>query len=262
MQGKVEPKWPSELILVRHDVSAYNQMKTIKAASHFYKRFKELKHLGKDNPEAQAAATLAWEDLRVGASDHATPLANGRANAFAVGQALREREELPDVIFVSPYLRTKDTLGQLIAGWPELGGVRVYEEERVREHEHGLMTLYNDSELFFFFHPEQRLYHDMEGGRYWYRFVQGENVPDVRERVRSFTTTLVRDLHGKKVLVVTHHLCILAFRANLERLDAQQFLDLDSNEAPINCGVTRYRCNPHVGKAGHLELVSYNERLY
>jgi hypothetical protein len=63
-------------------------------------------------------------------------------------------------------------------------------------------------------------------------------------------------------MMMTHHLNILSLRANLERLDAQQFAQLDEHETPVNCGVTIYRGNPNAGQDGHLELDIYNQKLY
>jgi len=74
----------------------------------------------------------------------------------------------------------------------------------------------------------------------------------------------VRDFHDQNVLVVTHHLTILGMRANLERFDADEFLRIDKEEKPINCGVTIYKGNPKLGKDGQgkLELLAYNSKLY
>jgi phosphohistidine phosphatase SixA len=56
--------------------------------------------------------------------DHNTPLAHNGVQAKKVGENLKNELELPDVIFVSPYLRTKETLKQLMEGWPELKNVK------------------------------------------------------------------------------------------------------------------------------------------
>ena len=87
-------------------------------------------------------------------------------------------------------------------------------------------------------------------------------MPDVRERNRSIINTVIREYSGQNVMMVTHHLSILAFRANFERLGEQGFIDLDQHEKPINCGVTIYRGNPDMGEEGRLLLDTYNERLY
>jgi hypothetical protein len=62
----------------------------------------------------------------------------------------------PDVIFVSPYLRTEQTLHFLQEEWPDLRNAKVYREERIREKDPGLGLLYNDSRIYFLMHPGQK----------------------------------------------------------------------------------------------------------
>ncbi len=143
----------------------------------------------------------------------------------------------------------------------ELASVARLEDERLREQEHGLATLYNDWRVFHTFFPEQAKFYAMQGS-YWYRYPQGENIPDVRLRNNIWISTLIREFSEKRVLVVTHHLNILATRANLERLSADEFISLDENEKPINLGVTTYCGNPNIGRDGRLELASYNQALW
>jgi len=63
-------------------------------------------------------------------------------------------------------------------------------------------------------------------------------------------------------LAVTHHLSILSVRTNLERWDADRFIDTDQKNKPINCGVTLYQGNPNEGSEGHFNLQYYNRRFY
>ena len=51
--------------------------------------------------------------------------------------------------------------------------------------------------------------------------------------------TLTREFSGNRVMAITHHLTILATRANFERLSPEEFLQLDEHEKPVNCSVTR-----------------------
>lgn len=254
-------KWPKRVTLIRHDTSAYNALRDLKKEDPLYQEF--LCHF-KQDPEAEATITLAQEveakfSLKVG--DAETPLLDAEGTqAYKTGVALSEGE-VPDVVFVSPYLRAVLTLEHLTRGWPALKEVKTYEDERIREQEHGLALLYNDWRVFHVLHPEQRRLYEIEGA-YWYRYPQGENVPDVRARNRSWTSTLVRDFAGKIVLGVTHHLNILAIRANQERLSAKEFLRLDEEEKPINCGVTTYLGHPDQGNSGRLILESYNVKHY
>ncbi|HXK40436.1 MAG TPA: phosphoglycerate mutase family protein, partial [Candidatus Paceibacterota bacterium] len=184
-------KWPTIVAFVRHGESAYNVLKKIKkdgnsAYGAFEKRFW---------PEYEAAQDETWvsEELRALAiaarkelvdtfskGDYMTPMTEeGIRQAVATGRHLLEHISLPDVIYVSPYLRTRQTLEGLIRGCPELGKVRVVVEERVREQEHGLSTIYNDWRIYMAFNPEQALLH-RRGGDYEYRFLNGENKADVR----------------------------------------------------------------------------------
>lgn len=255
-------KWPKDLILIRHDKSAYNALMAKKKADHIYQEFlKEFKK-DPDSAKAQALAKTIQNKFALNMGDHNTPLAKDEGHqATATGEKIKGIFELPDVIFVSPYERTLTTLENIIKGWPELARVKTYEDERIREREHGLALIYNDWRVFHTLHPDQKHLYEIEGP-YWYRYPQGENMPDVRLRVRSITETCIREFSEKKVLFITHHETILSIRANLERLDAAEFMRIDKEEKPINCGVTHYRGNPNAGKDGKLELAFYNSKFY
>ena len=137
----------------------------------------------------------------------------------------------------------------------------MYRDERIREKDHGLALLYNDWRIHQVMHPEQGELHRLLG-EYDYRFLNGENIPDVRQRNLSWITTLTREFSDTRVMAITHHLTILATRANFERLSPEQFLQLDEHEKPVNCGVTRYTGNPQLGTSGKLELQEYNRQYY
>lgn len=258
-------KWPNTLTVVRHGQSKYNELRFLKEADPLYVNFKRAHNYRKKDPETArrlARQLIEQGNFILGHGDHDTPLTDkGRQQAKTTGSKLIELIGLPDVIFVSPYDRTYQTLEEMSAGWSDLTSVKTVEEERIREQEHGLALLYNDWRIFNVMHPEQEALRDRQGP-YWYRFPQGENVPDVRERWRSMLASFTRDFAEQNVLVVGHHLSILALRANLERLDAEGFHDLDQNHTPVNCGVTIYRGNPGVGQDGRLELDLYNQQLY
>jgi broad specificity phosphatase PhoE len=255
-------KWPETLTLVRHATSAYNALKEPKEESPLYQAFKKSYE---ENPESEETRRFALEvkDMFVlNVGDHDTPLAKGaEQQAITTGERLRTLIKKPDIIFVSPYLRTKLTLDRLKEGWPELADVEIKEEERIREQDHGIALIYNDWRVFNVLHPEQRKLWDIQG-EYWYRYPNGENKPDVRERSRSWSSTVIRDYSEKTVLAVTHHLTILSMRANFERLSGEEFIRLDHEEKPINCGVTIYDGHPDLGLDGRLVLRRYNLKLY
>lgn len=255
-------KWPETLTLIRHDESGYNRSKKEKESDVLYSSFKRAYNKNPDSDEARRLAIDVVGKYSVLVGDHNTPLAPDAGwQAKEMAQNLKLLVPIPDIIFVSPYERTHRTLDFMKEGWSKLNDVRVIEEERIREQEHGLALLYSDWRVFNVLHPEQRKLRNLQGP-YWYRYPQGENVPDVRERLRSWQTTLTRDYHEQKVMGIMHHLAILSLRANLERLDERQFRYLDEKEKPINAGVTIYRGKPEMGNDGKLVLDAYNVKLY
>lgn len=255
-------KWPETLTLVRHDESAYNRLKPLKAASPLYKSFEKEFKKDFNSSETIRLAKEVKEMFALNMADHNTPLAeNAGHQAEKMASELKNYIKLPDVIFYSPYERTKETLNRMITGWPELQNIKSYEEERIREQEHGLALLYNDWKVFHALNPDEKVLYERQG-LYWYRNPRGENVPDVRERLRSWMNTLTRDFAEQNVLAVTHHLTILGIRANQERMSAEEFIRIDREDKPINAGVTIYRGDPTQGKNGRLLLDVYNKRLY
>lgn len=255
-------KWPNYVMLIRHDKSVYNILKEQKERNPTYQKFLWAYDKNWRSWRTRRLARKAWEKFALNVSDARTPLLEGAGqDAMAVGTALQNIIEPPDVIIVSPYKRTLCTLANLARGWPKLKSVKTYEDEYVREQEHGLLTLYNDKRLFFVFHPEQREYYEQEGP-YAYRYPQGENVPDVRKRARLMIGTIIREFSEKNVLIVSHHLNILAMIAGLRRLSAREFMLLDKEEKPINCGVTLFRGDPGKGRDGRLEMEFYNSKFY
>lgn len=263
-------KWPTTLIFIRHGESAFNALKEKKKCIADYDEFRDL--FTKEFTEAETSdwpskkltemANEIWEACRLNEGDYATELTEiGRAQARKTGEELARQSYLPDIVFVSPYVRTRQTLEEIQKGWPALRDVRVVSEERIREQEHGLSTLYNDRSVYFTLNPLQGLLYKLEGD-YAYRYPNGENKADVRDRVRSFLSTTIREYPEKTVLSISHHLTLLSLRANLERWDREQFMKVDYEDHPINCGVTIYKGDSTKGQNGRLILESYNQKLY
>lgn len=263
-------KWPTTLIFIRHGESAFNALREKKRHIENYDEFRDLfteefSQATTPNWPSKKLTKMAndiWTQCRLEESDYDTPLTDtGRSQARTTGEELAKQSYLPDVVFVSPYVRTRQTLEEIQKGWPALRNVRVVSEERIREQEHGLSTLYNDRSVYFTLNPLQGLLYKLEGS-YAYRYPNGENKADVRDRVRSFLSTTIREYPEKTVLSISHHLTLLSLRANLERWDREQFMKVDSEDFPINCGVTVYKGDPRKGQNGRLELESYNQKLY
>lgn len=254
-------KWPASIMLERHSRSAFNALDRRKAESKAYQAFLHAYEENPDGPKARRLARAARDDIFLGIGDWSTPLdPDGLAQAVQTGRGLAKSGlPVPDVIHCSPYRRTLDTKDALIEGWPALSRVKFYKDERLREQEHGLKLLYPDWRIFECLFPDQRELRRIEGP-YWYRCPQGENVPDMRVRLKDWLDTIMREFAGQHVLAISHHLCILGVRAMLERWDAEQFIYVDENDKPKNCHITRYKAVPG-GKRGRLKLDFYN-RMY
>ena len=255
-------KWPASVTLIRHGQSAYNVLREAKDRDPEYQAFKRAFNRNHRSEETRRLAEAMRKKYALRTSDYKTPLTEaGVAQGVQTGQRLHEVIPLPNVILYSPYERTRDTLSALCQGWPQLGSVEGLAEDRIREQEHGLSLLYSDWRMFHTFHPEQKELHDLLGP-YWYQYPQGESVSEVRERTRDVLSMLIREYAGMHVLLITHHLTILASRANLERLTPEEVIRLDEHEKPVNCGVTHYIGKPDLGKDGKLALEFYNKKLY
>ncbi|MBI5045128.1 MAG: histidine phosphatase family protein [Candidatus Levybacteria bacterium] len=256
----LDQKWPSEVIVLRHGLTTHNVRSQEKREDSFYNSFKAQFEKSPHSRVTLAMSRKVVSRWPTNESDRSTQIVQEAIqNAVATGVGLSKTHELPDVIYISNYARTRQTLDAVMSGWPELRGVKVVVDDRIREQEHGLCLLVGDWRVFFARNPEQYALRKLEG-RFDYRWPQGESVYDVKERLRSFQGTLSREHAGQRVLLVTHHLTILALRMNLERFDEEEFLRLDEEEKPLNCSVTVYASVPGGGKSGKgkLELQDYN----
>jgi len=264
-------KWPSSLSFIRHGESAYNILKGQKLIDEEYQKFSTLfaeeyrtaNTVEWASPELRGLAHTVWKKYGIAASDYDTPLTElGLQQAKTTGLHLQETlGVVPDIIYVSPYLRTRQTFEMIRESWPDLKDVKTVHDERIREQEHGLSTVFNDWRVYAALNPQQGLLMRLEG-EYAYRFLNGENKPDVRDRAWSFIDTLTREHAEENVLLISHHLTLMCFRALLERWNREEFIETERTDKPINCGVTIYRGHPEQGKNGRLLLDIYNKKLY
>lgn len=273
--------WPDEVVMVRHGRSKFNDLIFELRKNETYQRFLALfRATYRKGDHFRNVMSGLWPSVELrelaievacltdrlldGRSDFDTPLSDlGHLQALETGKGLSAVMDLPDVIYVSPALRTRQTLEGLVKGWPALGHVRQYVYDRLREQEHGLRVLFGDWRVYQALRPMEGLLYLREG-EYCYRYPNGESRLDAKERASHFYGRLVRKHAGKRVLAVTHHLTILALRAKVEHWDREMFIRVDKKEKPINCGVTTYRFDPHAGSNGRLVCASgdYNRKLY
>jgi len=225
-------KWPALLVVMRHAESEAN----------YHREYLE---------KIDSPAT----HIEIGARDVDVPLTGrGRDQARAAGLHLKSEHAPFDVVYVSPYRRTRDTARAAVEALEPRPAEVV--EERLREREFGVLeglTRRGVREL----HPgeqERRL----KVGKYYYRPPGGESYPDVNLRVHSFLGTLVRENAGQRVLVVTHSVVVLSFRRLLERLEEDKVLDLDRHDEPRNASLSVYESVAGETAGSGLRLAEWN----
>jgi broad specificity phosphatase PhoE len=159
------------------------------------------------------------------AGDHTVGLsARGHEQAAAAGRSLGASFLQDALVYLSPYRRTRETLEAMLTGaGVARDGLRVYEDPRLREVEHG----YDPVE------PQEAL--RKTHGWFYYRFKGGESPADCYDRTSGFLETLMRQADRKqaeRVLIVTHGLTIRCFVMRFLHLRVEDF---DRLENPDNC---------------------------
>jgi len=174
--------------------------------------------------------------------DHEISLSErGHAQAHEAGREIGSAFLHDALVYTSPYRRTRQTLANVLTGASVADvtatetasevrrdltdGIRVYEDPRLREVEHGYEAVPPQEEL--------RKVH----GWFYYRFRGGESPADCYDRTSSFLESMMRQAERKKtdrILIVTHGLLIRCFVMRFLHLSVEEF-DILAN--PPNCAV-------------------------
>ncbi len=164
--------------------------------------------------------------------DHEIRLSErGHDQARGAGRAIGAAFLRGALVYTSPYRRTRQTLADILTGACEsdvpglAAQIRVYEDPRLREVEHGYEAVSAQEEL--------RKVH----GWFYYRFRGGESPADCYDRTSSFLESMMRQAERKKtdrILIVTHGLLIRCFVMRFLHLSVEEF-DVLAN--PVNCAV-------------------------
>ncbi|WP_424813451.1 histidine phosphatase family protein [Roseococcus sp. YIM B11640] len=228
-------RWPDRLWIVRHGESSGNVAR-----------------------DAAHAARLARIDT--GGRDVDVPLSPlGEEQSRALGRwfARMPRDQQPDVVLTSPYLRARQTAGLIHAS----GGLAVEAadfivDERLREKEFGILdrlTSHGIREEF----PEQAEFRRVLG-KFYHRPPGGESWCDVILRLRSALDTVSLHHSQARLLIVAHQVVVLCLRYLLENMTEEQILAIDRAGDVANCGLTEYAFDPTQARDGALVLKRYN----
>lgn len=148
--------------------------------------------------------------------DHTVALTElGREQARDAGRRIGAEFLDGALAYCSPFRRARETMAGVIAGaGVKPGSVRVYEDPRLREVDHG----YVDVEA----QKAMRRTH----GWFYYRYHGGESPADCYDRTCTFLESLMRQAarkHAERVLVVTHSLTIRCFVMRFLHLSVEDY---------------------------------------
>ncbi len=159
--------------------------------------------------------------------DFRIPLADvGREQARSAGARLAAAFLDGALVYTSPYLRARQTLAGLLEGaGVSAGAVRVYEDPRLREVDHGYADI-----------KQQQAMRETHGW-FYYRYQGGESPADCFDRTSGFLEGMMRQVLRKsapRVLIVTHGLTIRCFVMRFLHLKVEEFEKiLNPNNADI-----------------------------
>lgn len=246
--------WPKKLIVVRHGHSAYNQLQHDRENDKLYRRFVAAFESDRDSEETKS---LAEEVMRKFPfhfeTDQEIPLSDqGRAQAHYTGRALAEEAGPIDRVFVSPLVRTMETLQIMRQEWPAIQQINPEVDDRLIEQRHGDADKYKDWRIFLALNPEEA--ERKAQNEHKYRYPNGESVEDMFGRVRDFLQYIMKEGDGHNILAVLSQLPISAMISMMEGTGYISYDRLNRNDKPLNCSVTTFALN---GKAIP-EMESYN----
>ena len=209
--------WPRRLWLVRHGQS-------------------------QGNVARDAADESGAHEIDIDLRDVDVPLSTlGIDQAKASGRwfAALGKNERPEIILSSPYVRAKQTAAIICQeGALSNGPSRMIIDERLREREFGIFDRLTGAGIRHRF-PEEAA-HRRRLGKFYHRPPGGESWADVVLRLRSMLNTINLQYCDRRVLVVCHQVVVLCFRYILDALDEEEILNIDRQSEILNCGISAY----------------------
>ncbi len=162
----------------------------------------------------------------------------GKLQAEKAGKYFVNQSNKPNIIFCSPYTRTRETTDYLVKS-TNLQNPQIVYDERLRERKLGIFDGLTKLGALANFPDEcaKREHY----GKFYYRPIGGENWADVALRVRSFWRDLRQDFASENVLIITHEVVIRVFRYVLENLTEAEILAIDKSSDVENGAITSYK---------------------
>lgn len=189
------------------------------------------------NVAATRAEVAGDAEIMLSTRDADVPLSDtGVEQARALSIPLRDADTVPQVAWLSPYVRAQQTFALGVENGPAID--RVLTDERLRDRELGILDLLTRRGVAER-HPEEAR-RRARLGKYYHRPPGGESWADVALRLRSF----LRDASDTDVrvgLVVAHDAIVMLLVALLTGLDEKSLLEFAAANTVLNASVTRVR---------------------
>lgn len=204
--------WPRRLWIVRHGESA-------------------------GNVAAATAESAGHPRILLDVRDADVPLSTlGIEQSEALARWFAEREDSPEVVLTSPFLRARQTAASISTG--EAAVPEPIVDERLREREFGILDRLTRSGVVDLY-PDQAASLTMLG-KFYHRPPGGESWTDVILRLRSVLDHISLHHAGQRVVIVAHQVVVLCLRYILERHDEAAILAIDREADVANCSITEY----------------------
>lgn len=213
---------PRELVMVRHGLSEANvkQKQLIDLPEH-------IKQAIDARPDWEQRLTSVGVEQAKNAGDWI------RQNIGAIASF--------DVVYYSPFVRTRETAVALVGDEP----VRLTAEDRIIERDWGIFGKMSREDQRKNF---PRTVAEKNANPLYVRLDGGESMMDVYSRIRDMDATLHREYSDGRVLMVTHGDYMNARRYALERMLPEDWMELDADKefSFHNCSLLWYtRVNPN-----------------
>jgi probable phosphoglycerate mutase len=188
------------------------------------------------NVAASRAETDGAEVIDIAERDADVPLSDtGKQQAEAVGRWLGDPSTpRPDLVVVSPYLRTRQTAEIALQG---LDVPRVL-DERLRDRELGILDRLTTAGVAARLPDESQRRSRL--GKFYYRPPGGESWADVLLRLRALLRDIDHDHPGERVLLVAHDASVSMLRYVLEDMDEPALMESARQVTIANCSISSW----------------------
>lgn len=189
------------------------------------------------NIAATGAEAAGAEVIELTDRDADVPLSDtGVEQARALAAPLFAADDVPQIAWLSPYVRAQQTFALSVENGPAIE--RVLTDERLRDRELGVLDLLTWRGVAARY-PEEAV-RRARLGKYYHRPPGGESWADVSLRLRSFLRD-ASDADARVGLVVAHDAVVMLLVSLLTGMDEPRLMEFAAANTVLNASVTRLR---------------------